>query len=68
MGETRLFVGNLPLSTLEHDLQAEFAHYGVVNSVEIKNKNETEKFAFINLQIEERNLTKCKLIQCKNVS
>lgn len=60
MVETRLFVGNIPLNTSEQDLQAEFGHYGYVNSVEIKSKNEDEKFAFVNLQIEERLVEKCK--------
>ena len=60
MGETRFFVGNIPSNTSEQDLQAEFGYYGVVNSVEIKSKNEDEKFAFVNLQIEERLVDKCK--------
>lgn len=59
MGETRLFVGNVPSNTSEHDLHAEFKHYGVVKSVEIKSKNDDEKFAFVNLQIEERLVEKC---------
>lgn len=61
MGETRFFVGNIPSNTSEQDLQSEFGYYGVVNSVEIKNKNESEKFAFVNLQIEERLVEKCKI-------
>ena len=60
MGETRFFVGNLPVNTSEKDLQAEFGYYGVVNSVEIKQKNESETFAFVNLQIEDRLVEKCK--------
>lgn len=61
MGETRFFVGNIPSNTSEQDLQSEFGYYGVVNSVEIKNKNENEKFAFVNLQIEDRLVEKCKI-------
>lgn len=60
MGETRFFVGNIPSNTSEIDLQTEFGYYGVVNSVEIKTKNEDEKFAFVNVQIEERLVEKCK--------
>lgn len=54
-----MFVGNVPSNTSEHDLHAEFKHYGVVKSVEIKSKNDDEKFAFVNLQIEERLVEKC---------
>lgn len=60
MGETRLFVGNVPANASEQDLQSEFGYYGVVNSVEIKTKNEDEKFAFVNLQIEDRLVDKCE--------
>lgn len=60
MGETRFFVGNVPTSASEQDLQAEFGCYGIVNSVEIKTKNQNEKFAFVNLQIEDRLVEKCK--------
>lgn len=61
MGETRFFVGNVPANTEEHELQAEFGYYGVVNKVELKKKNETEHFAFVNVQIDERQVEKCKL-------
>lgn len=60
MGETRLFVGNIPANTSEQELQSEFGYYGVVNRVELKTKNENENFAFVNLQIEERLVEKCK--------
>ena len=61
MGEIRFFVGNVPPNTSEQELQSEFGYYGVVNSVELKKKNESENFAFVNLQIEERLVEKCKL-------
>lgn len=60
MGETRLFVGNVPPNTTERDLQSEFGFYGVVSSVEIKQKHENENFAFVNIQIEERLIEKCE--------
>lgn len=60
MGETRFFVGNIPTNTSEQDLRSEFGYYGIVNSVEIKSKNEDEHFAFVNLQIEDRLVEKCK--------
>lgn len=61
MGETRFFVGNVPANTSEQELQTEFGYYGVVNKVELKKKNETEHFAFVNVQIEDRLVEKCKL-------
>lgn len=61
MGETRFFVGNVPANTSEDDLQAVFGYYGVVDKVELKKKNESEHFAFVNVQIEERLVEKCKL-------
>lgn len=60
MNETRLFVGNIPPNTTESELQAEFGYYGVVNSVELKQKNE-DLFGFVNIQIEEKLIQKCKL-------
>lgn len=66
MGETRFFVGNVPTNTTEEDLQAEFGYYGVVNKVELKKKNETEVFAFVNVQIEERLVEKCEFIFYRN--
>lgn len=60
MGETRLFVGNVPRNTSEQELQSEFGFYGVVKSVEIKQKTEDEHFAFVNIQIEERLVEKCE--------
>jgi RNA recognition motif-containing protein len=60
MGETRFFVGNIPENTSEQELQAEFGFYGLVNKVELKKKNETENFAFVNVQIEDRLVDKCE--------
>lgn len=67
MGETRFFVGNVPQNTSEQELQSEFGFYGVVKSVEIKQKAEDEHFAFVNIQIEERLVDKCEisLIHCQ---
>jgi RNA recognition motif-containing protein len=62
MGETRFFVGNVPVNTSETELQNEFKYYGVVKSVEIKKKNEDESFAFVNIEIEERLVEKCETI------
>lgn len=64
MAETRLYVGNVPASATEKELSSEFGYYGVVGSVEIKQKPETEqKFAFVNIQIEERLIEKCELFK-----
>lgn len=62
MGETRLFVGNIPANTSEQEIQSEFGYYGVVNRVELKKKNDDEHFAFVNIMIEERLVEKCKRI------
>jgi RNA recognition motif-containing protein len=61
MGETRFFVGNVPTNTSEQELQAEFGYYGVVKKVELKKKNDDDFFAFINVEIEDRLVDKCKL-------
>lgn len=62
----RLFVGNLPLGCTEFDLSNEFTSYGKVNSVEIKEKknnfDQTTLFAFINIEIDDRNLKQCKFL------
>ena len=61
MGETRLFVGNVPANTSENELQAEFGFYGVVKKVELKKKNDEDYFAFVNVEIDDRLVDKCKL-------
>lgn len=62
MSVTRFFVGNIPLGTTEKDLTSEFGYYGIVKKVELKTKNDTELFAFVNIEIEDKLVDKCKLI------
>lgn len=59
MSETRLFIGNIPPSATEQDLQKEFSYYGKVQSVELKKKNDENVYGFVNIEIEEKLLTKC---------
>jgi len=65
MSSQRLFVGNLPASTNEVALRNEFSSYGVVQSIDIKQKknvsenNNAELFAFINIQIDNNMLQQC---------
>lgn len=71
MNETRLFVGNVPSDTTEQDLWNEFSHYGLVKTVELKQKSDVDGekfFAFINLEIEDKlvNQCKCDLIRIHN--
>lgn len=61
MSSTRFFVGNIPTGTTEADLFTEFGYYGVVKKVELKTKNESELFAFVNIEIEDKLVEKCKL-------
>lgn len=61
MSSTRFFVGNIPAGTTEAGLSAEFGYYGVVQKVELKTKNESELFAFVNIKIEDKLVDKCKL-------
>lgn len=62
----RLFVGNLPMGCTDFELSNEFTSYGKVNSVEIKEKknnfDQTTLFAFINIEIDDRNLKQCKFL------
>lgn len=66
MGETRLFVSNIPPNTTELELQNEFGFYGVVKKVDLKSKND-QSFGFVNIEIDEKLVDKCKsvLIQLK---
>lgn len=59
MTETRLFVGNVPPNVSEEELQAEFGYYGVVNRIELKNK-EDKVFAFVNLETSEKLVDQCE--------
>ena len=61
MSGTRLFIGNIPPNATEQDLQKEFSYYGKVQSVELKKKNDENVYGFVNIEIEEKLLTKCKL-------
>lgn len=60
----RLFVGNLPNGCTDYELSNEFKSYGKVNSVEIKEKknnfDQITLFAFINIEIDDKNLKQCK--------
>lgn len=60
MQEVRFFVGNLPLQATENDLKNEFGHYGVVKSVELKTKTDENSYGFVNIEIEEKLIQKCK--------
>lgn len=60
MEEVRLFVGNVPSQATETDLSTEFGYYGKVKSVELKKKNDQNCYAFINIEIEEKLIQKCK--------
>jgi len=62
MSETRLFIGNIPVNTVESELESEFGYYGKVKSVELKKKNEDTCYGFVNIQIDEKLVQKCKLI------
>lgn len=63
MSGKRLFVGNLPEDVTEQELSTEFSYYGNIISVELKEKinafDELNKFAFISLDINERDISKC---------
>jgi RNA recognition motif-containing protein len=61
MEECRLFIGNLPSNTTEEELKSEFGYYGAVKSVELKKKNDENVYGFVNVELEEKMLTKCKL-------
>lgn len=60
MEEVRFFVGNIPSRATEDDLRKEFGYYGVVKSVELKKKNDENCYGFVNLEIEEKLIQKCK--------
>lgn len=62
MSFTRLFVGNVPSGTTEAELSNEFGFYGTVRSVELKTKNDTEVFAFVNIDIDGKLVDKCELL------
>ena len=63
MSETRLFIGNIPSNTVESELESEFGYYGKVKSVELKKKSEDEvMYGFVNIEIDEKLVQKCKLI------
>jgi RNA recognition motif-containing protein len=60
MEESRLFIGNIPPNITEEELQSEFGFYGKVNSVELKKKSDDNIYGFVNIEIEEKLLAKCK--------
>lgn len=60
MSFTRLFVGNVPSGATEDELANEFGFYGTVKSVELKTKNDTEVFAFVNIEIDGKLVDKCE--------
>lgn len=61
MGETRLFVSNIPPNTTELELQNEFGFYGVVKKIDLKSKND-QSFGFVNIEIDEKLVDKCKSV------
>ena len=60
MEEIRLFVGNIPAQATELDISKEFGYYGTVKSVELKKKTDENCYAFVNIEIEEKFIQKCK--------
>ena len=62
MNEARLFIGNIPANTVESELESEFGYYGKVKSVELKKKGEDNLYGFVNIEIDEKLIQKCKLI------
>ncbi|XP_058118411.1 probable RNA-binding protein CG14230 [Anopheles ziemanni] len=60
----RLFVGNIPKGTTEEELNAEFCAYGVVESIEIKQKSNpasdvVDIFGFVTLQADDYTVHCC---------
>lgn len=53
-------MGNVPSGTTEDELSNEFAFYGKVKKVELKTKNDSEFFAFVNIEIDEKLIEKCE--------
>lgn len=60
MTECRFFVGNIPSSATEDELKSEFAFYGQVKSVELKKKGDENCYGFVNLEIDDKLVQKCK--------
>lgn len=65
----RIFIGNLPPDINEIDINRKFSSYGKINSIDIKqrkeglNKNVSPIFAFVNIEIDDRTLNKCKCFE-----
>lgn len=63
---TRLFVGNVPTSANENDLQEAFSSYGQIINVDLKSKSNTEtdqnKFAFITISASLYEIESCKYL------
>lgn len=56
----RLYVGNLPEKISEHEVSSKFSHFGSIQSVEVKSKNDAT-FAFISLGVEDdHHIQQCK--------
>ncbi|KAL7646697.1 UNVERIFIED_CONTAM: hypothetical protein RMT77_001950 [Armadillidium vulgare] len=64
MPSTRIFIGNLTADIQESDIKEKFCSYGIINKIDIKSKldiegNPVSRFAYLNLEAEQRNLNEC---------
>ena len=56
MSQSKIYVGNLPYSTTDHDLQEHFSQFGAIQDVKVITDRETGRskgFGFITFETEE---------------